>query len=351
MRTGMDIAQHCVLVTGGAGFIGSNFIPYFLNQHPNVRVINLDKLTYAANIDHVNRMRNHPRYQFVRTDLCNVAALRALFAEQQIDGIVHCAAESHVDNSIAGPDIFIQTNVVGTFNLLEVARQAWGLEDRAACHRFVHVSTDEVYGSLGETGLFTEQSAIAPNSPYSASKAASDLIVRSYQQTYGMNTVITHCSNNYGPGQHAEKLIPTLIRRALAGESLPLYGDGQNVRDWIYVLDHCRALDVIYWRGRSGEVYNIGGSNERSNVEVAEQLCALLDERLPRETGRSYREQIQYVPDRLGHDRRYAIDSSKLCAELGWTAQESFATGLARTVDWFVQQLESNINKRLPPSS
>lgn len=331
-----------ILVTGGAGFIGSNFIPYFLERHERYRVVNLDKLTYAGNLENLREVADHPRYTFVRGDICDRELVEELFRRHDIRGVIHFAAESHVDNSIREPDAFIRTNVFGTFTLLEAARHHWleGPHRRKPGYgdcRFHHISTDEVYGSLGAEGYFTEESPYAPNSPYSASKASSDLLVRSYFHTYGLPVVTTNCSNNYGPKQHAEKLIPTIIRCALAGETIPIYGDGQNVRDWLFVLDHCRAIDMVFHRGREGETYNIGGRNERRNIDIARTICTLLDERVPLENGRSYLQQIRQVEDRPGHDRRYAIDPAKIERELGWRAEESFVSGIRKTVEWYLQ--------------
>jgi len=335
-----------ILVTGGAGFIGSNFIPYFLRQYPGYRIINLDLLTYAGNLVNLQEVEDHPRYEFIPGDIRDRELLDRIFADYDIHGVIHFAAESHVDNSIAGPDVFITTNINGTFNLLEAARHYWmesphqvkaGYEQ---C-RFHHISTDEVYGSLEETGLFTETTSYAPNSPYSASKASSDLLVRSYYHTYGLNVVTSNCSNNYGPKQHNEKLIPTIIRTALALEPIPIYGDGRNIRDWLYVLDHCRGIDLVFHQGRSGESYNIGGRNERQNLYIAATICQLLDQLAPVPNGagiQSYRELITLVTDRPGHDRRYAIDASKIENELGWHAEEDFESGILKTVQWYLKE-------------
>jgi dTDP-glucose 4,6-dehydratase len=335
-----------ILVTGGAGFIGSNLIIFLLEKHPEYRVINLDKLTYAANLDNLKDVEDHPGYHFVHGDICNRELIQYLFKSFDIRGVIHLAAESHVDNSIAGPEIFVQTNVHGTFVLLDSAYRYWmGLPFAAkkgyeSC-RFLHVSTDEVYGSLGETGLFSETTPYAPNSPYSASKAASDMLARSYHHTFGLNTVITNCSNNYGSRQHDEKLIPTIIRNALKGLSIPIYGDGRNVRDWLYVLDHCQGIDLVFHQGRTGETYNIGGRNERTNNEIARIVCRLLDNKKPRSDQESYAHQIIYTQDRPGHDLRYAIDAAKIESELGWQARESFESGMDKTVDWYLSQYES----------
>lgn len=332
-----------ILVTGCAGFIGSNFVPYFLNKYPDIRLINLDLLTYAGDIANLSDSPQNDRHIFVQGDICDRPLVESLFSQYNIRGVIHFAAESHVDNSIKNPGVFVQTNVNGSFTLIDVAYKSWmdkpftykkGYE---GC-RFHHISTDEVYGTLGETGLFTEETSYAPNSPYSASKAGSDMIVRSYHHTYGMNTVITNCSNNYGPKQHDEKLIPTIIRKALAGENIPIYGDGKNIRDWLYVLDHCKGIDLVYHTGRSGEVYNIGGRNERNNNQIADRICTLLDQMKAKSDGSSYKTLITYVEDRAGHDRRYAIDATKIEMELGWRAQETFDTGIVKTIEWYLQK-------------
>ena len=332
-----------VLVTGCAGFIGSNFVPYFLEQYPEFNLINLDLLTYAGNLTNLKEVEGAERYTFIEGDICDRDLLEQLFAEHDIRGVIHFAAESHVDNSIKNPGVFIQTNVNGTFTLIDVAYKYWmdkpfffktGYED---C-RFHHISTDEVYGTLGETGLFTEETPYAPNSPYSASKAGSDMIVRSYFHTYGMNTVITNCSNNYGPKQHNEKLIPTIIRKAIKGEDIPIYGDGSNIRDWLYVLDHCKGIALVYETGSVGEVYNIGGCNERNNNYIADKVCEILDELQPKVDG-SYKDQIRFVEDRAGHDLRYAIDATKIETHLGWKADESFETGIVKTIQWYLENL------------
>ncbi|MEI9919605.1 MAG: dTDP-glucose 4,6-dehydratase [Bacteroidota bacterium] len=330
-----------ILVTGGAGFIGSNFVPYYLEAHPDDTIINLDALTYAGNPENLAEVQSNPRYVFVKGDICDRALVESLFAKYSFNGVVHFAAESHVDNSISGPEAFIRTNINGTFTLLDVARKAWlsapfevkpGMEN----NRFLHVSTDEVYGTLAETGLFEETTPYAPNSPYSASKASSDMLVRSYHHTYGLNTVTTNCSNNYGPKQHKEKLIPTIIRKALAEQNIPIYGDGKNIRDWLYVLDHAKGIDKAFTKGRSGETYNIGGRNERTNNTIADTICGILDKRKPRSSGKSYKELLTFVKDRAGHDKRYAIDATKIETELGWKAAETFDTGIVKTVDWYL---------------
>lgn len=327
-----------ILVTGGAGFIGANFVLNWL-AHPDAdSVVNIDKLTYAGNLKTLASLEGESRHVFSQTDICDRAALDRLLNEFKPRAIVHFAAESHVDRSIHGPAEFIQTNVVGTFTLLEAARSFWnGLDESAkADFRFLHVSTDEVFGSLSATDpQFSETTAYAPNSPYSASKAASDHLVRAYHHTYGMPVVTTNCSNNYGPYHFPEKLIPLMITNALSGKSLPVYGDGQNVRDWLYVGDHCSAIREVLSRGRVGETYNVGGWNEKTNLDVVYTLCDLLDELKPKASG-SYRDQIAFVKDRPGHDRRYAIDARKLERELGWKPAETFETGLRKTVQWYL---------------
>lgn len=330
-----------VLVTGGAGFIGSNFIPWFVESNPDTTVVNLDALTYAGDLSNLREVEGNSRYVFVKGDICDRTLVESLFAKYSFNGVIHFAAESHVDNSISGPEAFIKTNINGTFTLIDVARKNWmngpfdfkpGLEN----NRFLHVSTDEVYGTLGESGLFMETTPYAPNSPYSASKASSDLLVRSYHHTYGLNTVTTNCSNNYGPKQHKEKLIPTIIRKALSEQPIPIYGDGKNIRDWLYVLDHAKGIELAYKRGRSGETYNIGGRNERTNNTIADTICGILDSKKPRANGKSYKELLTFVKDRAGHDRRYAIDATKIETELGWKAAETFDTGIVKTVDWYL---------------
>jgi dTDP-glucose 4,6-dehydratase len=330
-----------ILVTGGAGFIGSNFIPYFLDKYPDYYIVNLDLLTYAGDPDNLKEIEANDRYRFIKGDICDRELIESIFERYDIGGVVHFAAESHVDNSIKDPGVFVRTNVNGTFTLLDVAYKHWMekpfvfKEGYDGC-RFHHISTDEVYGTLGESGLFSETTPYAPNSPYSASKAGSDMIVRSYHHTYGMDTVITNCSNNYGPKQHDEKLIPTIIRNALVGNPIPIYGDGKNIRDWLYVLDHCKGVDLVYHDGKSGETYNIGGRNERTNLQIVNRICSILDEKLSRES--SHKELITFVEDRAGHDRRYAIDASKLENELGWRANESFDTGIVKTIEWYVEK-------------
>jgi len=332
----MPFKDAVVFVTGGAGFIGSAVVRHLLDDTES-RVVNIDKLTYAACLDSIPQASSHNRYQFEQIDICNGLALRQLFDRYQPQYVMNLAAESHVDRSIDGPGEFIQTNVVGTFTLLQEALRYWcSLESATqARFRFHHISTDEVYGSLGTDGLFTETTPYAPNSPYSASKASSDHLVRAWRETYGLPTLVTNCSNNYGPYHFPEKLIPHIIIKGLAGEALPVYGDGQNIRDWLYVEDHARALTLVLERGRIGDTYNIGGRNERTNLYVVETICALLDELAPSNRG-SYHRLISFVADRPGHDRRYAIDASKLENELGWRAAENFETGLTKTVKWYI---------------
>lgn len=326
-----------VLITGGAGFIGSNFVDYIL-QHSIEEIVVLDKLTYAGNMENLQHVLD--QITFIQGDICDAETVNNLFEEHRFQKIIHFAAESHVDNSISGPSAFIQTNIVGTFNLLQSAYHFWmngphELNPEFDQARFLHISTDEVYGSLGRTGLFTESTAYAPNSPYSASKASSDFLVRSYFHTFGLPVVTTNCSNNYGPYQHSEKLIPTIIRKAISGQPIPIYGDGKNVRDWLYVMDHCSGIYLTLQKGKLGETYNIGGRNERENIYIAHIICDILDELLPQTT--SYKEQISFVSDRPGHDFRYAIDASKIENELGWKANEDFESGIHKTVVWYLQ--------------
>ena len=325
------------LVTGGAGFIGGNFVLEAVQQ--GIKVVNLDALTYAGNLDTLAPLDGNPDHLFVHGDIGDAGLVARLLAEHRPEAVVNFAAESHVDRSIDGPAAFVQTNVVGTLSLLEQVRDYWKAlpADAAAAFRFLHVSTDEVYGSLGDTGKFTEQTPFAPNSPYSASKAASDHLVRAFHHTYGLPVLTTNCSNNYGPYQFPEKLIPLVIAKALAGEPLPVYGDGLNVRDWLFVSDHCAAIRRVLEAGRIGETYNVGGDAERQNLVVVKTICALLDERLPLADGRAREALITYVKDRPGHDRRYAIDASKLQGELGWQPAVTFEQGMARTVDWYLQ--------------
>jgi dTDP-glucose 4,6-dehydratase len=327
-----------ILVTGGAGFIGSNFVLDWLTLSDEV-VINLDALTYAGNRENLSSLHNNPKHIFVEGDIGNTQFLEKLLKQYQPRAVINFAAESHVDRSIHGPEDFIQTNIVGTFHLLEAVRSYWGNLPTDAKHqfRFLHISTDEVYGSLAEDApAFTEQHRYEPNSPYSASKAASDHLVRSYHHTYGLPVLTTNCSNNYGPYHFPEKLIPLMIVNAIAGKSLPVYGDGQQIRDWLYVKDHCSAIRRVLQAGQVGEVYNVGGWNEKPNIEIVHTICALLDDLRPRSDAQSYREQIITVTDRPGHDRRYAIDASKIERELGWKPAETFESGIQKTVAWYL---------------
>ncbi|MDU2360884.1 MAG: dTDP-glucose 4,6-dehydratase, partial [Campylobacter concisus] len=307
-----------VLVTGGAGFIGSNFVPYFLKKYPDYRLINLDLLTYAGNLENLKECEKNQNYKFIKGDICNRGLVEFIFKEYDVQGVVHFAAESHVDNSIKCPDVFIQTNINGTFTLIDVAYKYWmkspfNYKEEYKDSRFHHISTDEVYGtlSLDSNELFTEKTPYAPNSPYSASKASSDMIVRSYHETYGLNTVITNCSNNYGPKQHSEKFIQTIIKNALEKKPIPVYGDGKNTRDWLYVLDHCKGIDTVFHNGKNGETYNIGGRNEKTNLEIVNIVTTILDKEKP-VANFSYKDLVAFVEDRAGHDRRYAIDASKI---------------------------------------
>lgn len=311
-----------ILVTGAAGFIGANFAEFFVNKHPEYSVIVLDKLTYAGNMNNLTKVIN--KITFVQGDICDYVFVKELFEKYNIDGVIHFAAESHVDNSIKNPFIFTQTNVIGTHTLLEVAKQVWG---EGSLNKFVHISTDEVYGTLGEEGYFTETTPINPNSPYSASKASSDLIARAYFETFKMNVSITNCSNNYGPYQHNEKLIPHMIKLAMNNEKLPVYGNGKNIRDWLYVEDHCEAIDLVFHKGRAGERYNIGGHNEKRNIDIVKLILKHLNKS---------EDLIEFVEDRKGHDYRYAIDPTKIKNELGWFPKTKFEDGIIKTIDWYL---------------
>ncbi|MGE0081082.1 MAG: dTDP-glucose 4,6-dehydratase [Thiohalomonadaceae bacterium] len=326
-----------VFVTGGAGFIGSAVVRHLIGE-TDWRVVNIDKLTYAGNLGSLPSVLEHPRHVFAQVDICDTREIARLFHDYQPSAVMHLAAESHVDRSIDGPAAFIETNIVGTYTLLEAARSYWcGLPEAARqVFRFHHVSTDEVYGSLGDEGLFTEETPYAPNSPYSASKASSDHLVRAWHHTYGLPVVTTNCSNNYGPFQFPEKLIPLVILNALKGKPLPIYGKGDNVRDWLYVDDHAQALRLVMEQGKVGETYNIGGHNERTNLEVVQAICALLDELVPESAHKPHAQLITYVKDRPGHDKRYAIDASKIERDLGWRPQETFESGLRKTVQWYL---------------
>lgn len=334
--TGESHTPRSVLVTGGAGFIGANFVEHLIQSDSTVRVTTLDALTYAGSMDNLSKVIGDPRHDFVRGDITDALLVSSLISDWSIDTIVHFAAESHVDRSITGPAAFITTNVVGTFTLLEAARNAWLGSHKRSDVRFHHVSTDEVFGSLNENDPpFTETTPYAPNSPYSASKAGSDHLARAYHHTYGLPVTVTNCSNNYGPYQHAEKFIPTVIRSALAENPIPIYGAGLNIRDWLYVADHCKAIDTVVRHGKDGETYLVGGHSERRNIDIANEICAMLDELSPRKQG-SYAELLTSVTDRLGHDFRYAIDSSFTESSLGWKPEETFHTGIRRTVDWYL---------------
>lgn len=340
----MKDTTNAVLVTGGAGFIGSNYINMFAEDQ-EVHFINLDKLTYAGNLKNIPN-QDRVNYTFVQGDICDKALIKELFEKYRFQTVLNFAAESHVDNSIMNPAAFVKTNIEGTFNLLQNAYLLWmekpfGLKPEFQNSRFLHVSTDEVYGTLGKEGLFTEKTSYAPNSPYAASKASSDFLVRSYFHTYGMPVLTTNCSNNYGPNQHDEKLIPTIIRTALQEEPIPIYGDGKNVRDWIYVADHCKGIKLVLEKGRFGETYNIGGRNERQNLYIAEQICKILDQLEPRKEEKFYSDLITFVLDRPGHDLRYAIDASKIEGELGWKAEENFESGIEKTVEFYYKKYKS----------
>jgi dTDP-glucose 4,6-dehydratase len=327
-----------ILVTGGAGFIGSNFINCFMPRNPGCRVVNLDILTYAGNLENLRGVDHNPQYRFVRGDIGDASLVAALLAEENIAAVVHFAAESHVDRSISDPGIFVKTNVLGTQVLLEESRKHWQ-SGRVADFRYLQISTDEVYGSLGETGYFTEETPLAPNSPYSASKTGADLLVRAYHETYGMPTLNTRCSNNYGPYHFPEKLIPLLISNIINKKALPVYGDGLNVRDWLHVKDHAIAVETVLKRGAPGQIYNIGGNNEWQNIAIVNLVCDLLDERLGRGKGES-RQLITYIKDRPGHDRRYAIDAAKIRRELGWEPAYTFESGIRETIDWYLANQE-----------
>ena len=315
-----------ILITGAAGFIGSNFVEYFVNKYSDYKIVVVDKLTYAGNLDNLKNVMD--KIVFIQGDICDYNLVNELFKQYQIDGVIHFAAESHVDNSIKNPFIFTQTNILGTHTLLEAARINWG---EGSSNKFLHVSTDEVYGTLGAEGYFTEESPIQPNSPYSASKASSDLLVKAYHETYKMNVNITNCSNNYGPYQHNEKLIPHMIKLALEDKKLPVYGNGLNIRDWLYVEDHCEAIDLVYHNGKNGERYNIGGHNEKQNIEIVKLILKRLNKT---------EELISFVPDRKGHDFRYAIDPSKIGSELGWKPKTKFEDGIVKTIDWYLNNEE-----------
>ncbi|AIF44254.1 dTDP-glucose 4,6-dehydratase [Virgibacillus sp. SK37] len=334
-----------LLVTGGAGFIGSNFVAYMIDKYPDYQIINIDKLTYAGNLENVSGLENHPNYEFIQGDIADQELIESIFTMYDVWGVVHFAAESHVDRSIEDAAAFIHTNILGTQVLLQTAKMDWERKGELSQRRFHHISTDEVYGSLGEDGMFSENTPYDPRNPYSASKAGANLLVKSFGYTYGMNIVITSSSNNYGPRQHEEKLIPTIIFNALAGNPIPIYGDGKNIRDWLYVMDHCKAIDLIFHQAEAGEIFNIGGRSEKMNIEVVKTICGILDEmesgRLAEINKNSFTELISFTKDRLGHDRRYAVDDSKLRQKLGWRAEEELKNGLIKTVEWYVKRWKS----------
>jgi dTDP-glucose 4,6-dehydratase len=326
-----------ILITGGAGFIGSHLVRHMVTKYPDYRIINFDKLTYAGNLENLRDVEHLPNYQFVRGDITDLNLLREIFATYDVDGVMHCAAESHVDRSIADPLIFVHTNVMGTASMLQAAKEAW--KENMSDKRFLHISTDEVYGSLGEDGLFEETTAYDPRSPYSASKAGSDHLVMAFGHTYNLPVVVSNCSNNYGPFQFPEKLIPLFIRNILTGKPLPVYGKGENVRDWLFVGDHVIALDLVFHEGTSGETYNIGGHNEWKNLDLVHLMCDLVDQKTGKDQGTS-RNLISYVKDRAGHDLRYAIDAGKIQRELGWVPSLTFEEGLSKTIDWYLNNEE-----------
>jgi dTDP-glucose 4,6-dehydratase len=326
-----------ILITGGAGFIGSHVVRRFVRQYPDYHIYNLDLLTYAGNLENISDIEDQPNYTFVKGDIVDADFIDGLFDEHHFDGVIHLAAESHVDRSITDPLAFVKTNVIGTMNLLNAAKKQW--KDNAEGKRFYHISTDEVYGTLGETGFFTEETAYDPNSPYSASKASSDHFVRAYGETYGLPYVITNCSNNYGPNHFPEKLIPLFINNIINNNPLPVYGDGKYTRDWLFVEDHARAIDLVFHKGGNHETYNIGGFNEWQNIDLVKLLCSIMDKKLGREAGTS-EQLINYVKDRPGHDLRYAIDASKINKELGWEPSVTFEQGLEKTIDWYLTNEE-----------
>ncbi|MFC2949620.1 dTDP-glucose 4,6-dehydratase [Virgibacillus sediminis] len=338
----MNNDQQTLLITGGAGFIGSNFIDFFTEKYPKTQVLNIDKLTYAGNLDNLREIEPRKNYHFIQGDIGDEDTVTSIFEEYDISGVINFAAESHVDRSIEDSHAFVESNVLGTLTLLNAAKKDWEEKGELATRRFHQISTDEVYGSLGKEGSFSESTPYNPRNPYSASKASANFFVKSFGHTYGMNVVISSSSNNYGPRQHKEKLIPTIIHHALDGKQIPIYGDGENIRDWLYVMDHCRALDAVYHQGGPLETYNIGGGNERTNKEIASQICSILDEFVPdyRQSSAimSYKELITFTEDRKGHDRRYSVDDRKIRQELGWEPVVDFASGLWKTVEWYVNE-------------
>ncbi|WP_404454660.1 dTDP-glucose 4,6-dehydratase [Virgibacillus necropolis] len=344
----MNNQKQSLLVTGGAGFIGSNFITYFMKKYPNTQLINIDKLTYAGSKKNLSEVENLINYQFINGDITDENLVKDIFSNFNISGVIHFAAESHVDRSIEDAKAFVESNVLGTFTLLQAAKYAWEKKGLLTERRFHQISTDEVYGSLGEKGKFSEETPYDPRNPYSASKASANMIVKSFGYTHGMNVVICSSSNNYGPRQHSEKLIPTIISKALSAQSIPIYGDGNNIRDWLYVEDHCRALDKVYHHGNKLETYNIGGGNEKTNIELAHEVCEILDQLVPeikdKASIKSFNDLITFTEDRLGHDRRYAVDDTKLRQTLGWKPSMTLDSGLKKTIEWYVRQWEQVIH-------
>lgn len=342
----MTNTNRTILVTGGAGFIGSNFVTYMVNAYPDYKIINLDKLTYAGSLDNLIEIENKKNYTFLKGDISDAEFINSVFESYPITDVIHLAAESHVDRSIKDGTTFVETNVLGTFNLLQAAKKSWKQDSNLEVHRFHHISTDEIYGSLESDGMFSEETPYDPRNPYSATKASSNMLVKSFGYTYDMDIVISSCSNNYGPKQHKEKLIPTIIHNALTEQPIPIYGDGQNIRDWIYVEDHCRALDTIFHNGKSMNTYNVGGCTEKTNIEIVNSICDLLDDLHPVSSKviKSYRELITFTEDRLGHDRRYAVDDRKIRETLNWTQMTRFETGLKNTIEWYVDKWKTPSN-------
>lgn len=342
----MTNTNRTILVTGGAGFIGSNFVTYMVNTYPDYNIINLDKLTYAGSLDNLIEIENKKNYTFLKGDISDAEFINSVFESYPITDVIHLAAESHVDRSIKDGTTFVETNVLGTFNLLQAAKKSWKQDSNLEDHRFHHISTDEIYGSLESDGMFSEETPYDPRNPYSATKASSNMLVKSFGYTYDMDIVISSCSNNYGPKQHKEKLIPTIIHNALTEQPIPIYGDGQNIRDWIYVEDHCSALDTIFHNGESMNTYNVGGRTEKTNIEIVNSICDLLDDLHPISSKviKSYRELITFTEDRLGHDRRYAVDDSKIRETLNWTQMTRFETGLKNTIEWYVNKWKTPSN-------